>query len=218
MCFDTSFFNELRNLNGAALAPIIPNRYRPTVPEIYDHGDVSYGFLDTTVEFVKELNRRSRGRESFSFEFRANQDVPRHIYNYTKGRAFRKQLNVAFSAGDDENGDCVRIGLGFSLNQYQKMEGIDDYGDFIMNVASNPSRFDSTFAALGSYGEPDHVFSPALSSAIVMGDNPDFRDDWRFYGKLLYFNENQSQISNMDAFVDEVIGVFKNIRAAGFYP
>jgi len=218
MSFDINFFNELRALTGAVLAPIRPDKFRPSVPEIHRNGGVSSNFLITTCDFVRELYQRSRHREQFAIEFRANQDSPRHIYNYTKGRAFRKQLNVGFSAGNNEKDDCVRIGLGFSLNQNQKLEGITDYSDFILRVTTNSTHFDTTFVALGSYGEPNHIFSPRLSSTIVLGDTPDFNDDWRFYGKLLYFHSNQSLISNMNSFVNEVINVFNHIRTAGFYP
>lgn len=218
MSFDINFFNELRTLTGAVLAPIRPDRYRPSVPEIHMNGGVSNSFLITTCEFVRELYQTSRHREQFAIEFRANQESPRHIYNYTKGKAFRKQLNVGFSAGNNEDDDCVRIGLEFSLNQNRKAEGVADYNDFFISVSTNPSHFDTTFAALGSYGEPNHIFSPRLSSTIVLGDSPNFDEDWRFYGKLLYFRSNQSLISNMSSFVNEVINVFNHIRNTGYYP
>lgn len=187
MGFDINFFNELRTLTGAVLAPINPEKYRPSVPEIHKNGGLSSKFLITTCEFVRELYQQSRHREEFAIEFRANQDCPRHIYNYTKGRAFRKQLNVGFTAGENEKDDCVRIGLGFSLNQNEKLQGIDDYTDFILNVSANPTHFNNTFAILGNYGEPDHIFSPTLSAAKVLSDTPNFDDDWRFYGKTFVF-------------------------------
>jgi len=214
MSFDINFFNELRMLTPAVIAPITPEAYRPSVEELYLHNRVSRNFLLTTVEFVKKLYQKSNHRYHFAFEFRV---YPQHICNFSKRKAFRKQLNVGFWAGDDENNDCARIGLGFSLNMNEKQQGIDEYLNFLQDVRLNPNKFDNTFSRLGSYGEPTDIFSPNATSALVLSDSPDYNEDWRFYGKILCLNNFNDVFSSIDSFVDEVIRVFDHIRANGYY-
>ncbi len=215
MGFDINFFNELRTLTPAVIAPITPQAYRASVEELYQHqpSRVSIDFLMTTVEFVKKLYQKSNRRYRFTF-FRA---YPQHICNFSKGKAFEKQLNVGFSAGNNENEHFARIGLGFSLNMSQKEQGIDDYNDFWQSVKLNPNKFNNTFSQLGSYGEPTNIFFPSLNSALVINDKPNCNDDWRFYGKLLCLNNNHNILSSVDNFVDEVIQVFNHIRNSGYY-
>ncbi len=203
MGFDINFFNELKTLTSAVIAPINPEAYRPSVPELYQHNRVSDKFFMTTAEFVKKLYQKSNHRYHFALGFRV---YPQEIYNFSKGKAFRKQLNVGFSAGDNESQHCAKIGLGFSLNMNEKQKGIDEYLDFLQNVLRNQNKFNNTFSQLGSY-----------NSTLVLSDTPDFNDDWRFYGKSLCLNNYHNILSSVDSFVDEVIKVFDHIRANGYY-
>jgi len=59
LSFDINFFNELRTLTPAVIAPINPETYRPSVEELYLNNRVSRNFLMTTVEFVKKLYQKS---------------------------------------------------------------------------------------------------------------------------------------------------------------
>jgi hypothetical protein len=38
-----------------------------------------------------------------------------HIFNFPEGRAFRKQWNIAFTAGETSENDTASIELGFLL-------------------------------------------------------------------------------------------------------
>lgn len=214
MGFDKSFFNELSTLRDAVISPISPEAYRPSVKELHIHDKVTSKFLMLTADFVKKLYQKSKQRYHFSFDFRV---YPQHICNFTKAKAFRKQLNVGFTAGDNESEYAARIGLGFYLNMHENEQGVDEYLEFIKQVKTNPKHFDTTFSKIGSYGEPQHIFSPILNSTLVLADSPDYNDDWRFYGKLLNYNDNSDILSSVDKFVDEVISVFNYLRSSGYY-
>ncbi|MDM8555042.1 hypothetical protein QUF75_09965 [Desulfococcaceae bacterium HSG7] len=214
MSFDINFFNELSTLTPATIAPITPQAYRASVEELYLNSRVSRDFFMTTVEFVKKLYQKSNHRYHFAIGFRV---YPEHICNFSKGKAFRKQFNVGFSAGNNESEHCARIGLGFSLNRSEKQAGIDDYLNFLQDVRLNPKKFDYTFSQWGNYGEPINIFSPTASSTLVLNDTPNYNDDWRFYGKLLCLKDNYAILSSVDNFVDEAIKVFNHIRNSGYY-
>ncbi|MCP4757147.1 MAG: hypothetical protein GY866_40305 [Proteobacteria bacterium] len=214
MGFDIDFFKELQKLTATAIAPVRPQAYRPTVKELFEDDLVSKNFFDQTIELVKTLYHKSKKKYHFAFEFRV---YPQHILDFTKGMAFRRQMNIGFTAGNNEGEHTARIGLGFLLNYNAKPKGIDEYLHFLDKVKKNPADFDTTFSKLGSYGEPESVFNPRLSASAVLKDSPDYNDDWRFYGKQLNLRDHADILTSIDSFVDEVIAVFEHIQHSGFY-
>lgn len=222
MPFDELFFDELRCMTEARIAPVAPLGYRlrPTVPELKGNGIVSDAFSSVTTEFVRELSIRSRGEYSFDPQFRA---YPQHIANFSLRRAFRKQLNVGFSAGTDRSKDYVRIGLGFRIDQRFKDEGYMDYWEFQKEVQRDQTSFDNTFTALGNYFEywdEPNAADPwshwPLDSSWVVADQPG-SDAWRFFGKVLFWSSHNEIVSDCHLFVEEVERVFDQIKGAGYY-
>lgn len=161
MSFDRHFFDELRTLTKPLVEQIDPVNFRPSVTELYNAGIVSHGFLNTLGDLVKGIYKTGF---KLSPSFRA---YPQHICTFPDGKAFRKQINIGFYAGDDPAHDHVRIGLGFRLNQEISQKGIDEYVDFLGDVAERPAEFDGTLAALGGYAEPEHLLEThPLSNSI----------------------------------------------------
>jgi hypothetical protein len=212
MGFDKEWFNELRQLSDQAIAVINPKSFRPTVDELVTHDLVSNNFLNSTLELVKGLNKT---KFPFSPLFRV---YPGHICNFPRGKAFRKQWNIGFYAGDDPSQDCTRIGIGFSLNKEMSQQGIDEYVDFIEKIAEHPEKFDSTFHELGNYAEPHHLLTQQPLSSTIIADQPNFNDDWRFFGKILVYSSehDRSILNSIDMFIDESAAVFDHINQSGF--
>lgn len=215
MGFDENFFDELRLLTAEAIAPVTPQKYRPTVSELYHENRVSRPFLMKTMDLIKELNMRNSGY-GFDPNFRV---YPQHITNWSRKKAFRKQLNVGFCAGDNPKEDSARIGLGFSLSYNNKPRGVDDYLEFLENVRSQPTNFDNLLSELGNYceGLPPLASSHSMLSEQVLTDKPDYNDDWRFFGKILYRHTSANILSSLNLFVDEIVNVFDKITGAKFY-
>lgn len=130
---------------------IDPESFRPSVTELYNAGRVSHGFLNTLGDLVKGIYKAGH---KLSPSFRA---YPQHICTFPDGKTFRKQINIGFYAGDDPAHDHVRIGLGFRLNQEMSPSGIDEYVDFLVDIAERPAEFDAVFSSLGGYAEPEHL-------------------------------------------------------------
>lgn len=210
MGFDVKFFDELRTLTRPVVEQIDPVNFRPTVTELYNAGHVSHGFLNTLGDLVKGVYKA--GHKLYP-SFRA---YPQHICTFPDGKAFRRQINIGFYAGDGPENDYARIGLGFSLNQEMSQKGIDEYVDFLGDIAERPDEFDSTFASLGGYAEPEHLLDIHPLSRAVLADKPDFSDDWRFYGKCLTRKDDEAVLSSIDSFIREAVSVFDKITKAGF--
>lgn len=210
MPFDKHFFDELRTLTRPVVEQIDPEKFRPSVTELYNAGLVSHAFLNTLGDIVKGVYKAGH---KLSPAFRA---YPQHICTFPDGKAFRKQINIGFSAGDDPAYDHARIGLGFRLNQEMSQNGIDEYADFFGDVAESPDEFDSTFASLGGYAEPDDLLDIHPLSKAVLADKPDFADDWRFYGKCLTRRDDEAVLNSMDSFIREAVSVFDKLTKAGF--
>lgn len=213
--FDTTFFDELRLLTAANIAPVSPQSYRPTVSELYQENRVSRQFLIETMDLIKTITTRNAAYR-FDPDFRV---YPQHITNWSRKRAFRKQLNVGFYAGDNPDEDSVRIGLGFRLNYNEKSQGVDEYLEFLAKIQSDPIHFDNLLSGLGNYAEgltPQGNPAAPLSAQILV-DSSDYNDDWRFYGKVLYCSTGASILASLNLFVDEIISVFDQITRAGYY-
>jgi hypothetical protein len=76
----------------------------------------------------------------------------RHVVNFPRGSAFRKQWNIGLNAGDNLDGDYVRIGVGFRLSPHESL-GITEYLEFREEVRRKQAAFDRAFQSLGSYYE-----------------------------------------------------------------
>lgn len=212
--FTHGWFDELRALDSATVAhvPPLPGNYRPTINQFGIAGMVSHAFVETA-EHVQRILYQTPYR--FEAPFRVWE---RHLANFPAGRAFRKQWNIAFTAGTDSDDDCARIGIGFRLSRGQCHEGVDDYTDFVMAVGQRPQDFDITFAALGNYAEmPDALVVAPLSGQILNDPQLDLDDDWRFFGKCLNRAAAGAVLDDVDLFVQEAINVFTAISHAGFY-
>ena len=215
MGFDISFFKELQSISGSDALSERPEGYLPRVEELRSRKIVSDGFYEQTVDLVKKLYIKSKKRYQLDFAFRVH---PRHIFSLSKGKTLRKQLNIAFTAGENETEFTARIGLGFSLNAYLNTKGVTEYVDFLTNVSDNPELFDTVFSKLGCYGEPTEYFNPKLTASLALLDKPDYdRSDWRFYGKLLNYHDHKDILSSTESFVEVAISVFDEIRKAGYY-
>jgi hypothetical protein len=75
-----------------------------------------------------------------------------------------------------------------------------------------PQTFDATFGVLGSYAE-GLPLGTTLSAAAIRNDNPEFADDWRFYGKCIIDPNVLQSLNRLNTSVD----VFDVIRTAGFF-
>jgi hypothetical protein len=165
-----------------------------------------------TVELVRAFERT---RYRFSPYFRVYE---RHICDFPKGKAFRKQWNIGFYAGLNPSEDCVRIGLGFSLNMPRNMDGIEEYVEFVNNVKSYTSHFDNVFNRLGGYAEPEPLMATKPLSSAILQDSPDYNDDWRFFGTCLIFSDpaDAKVIADTDKLVQRAVDVFEQINKSGF--
>jgi hypothetical protein len=212
--FDAKWFDELRLVLESKLSLVHPQNIRPTVHELLGAKIVSSIFVKTTTELLREL---AKTRYPFDKDFAAYE---RHITGFPKGRAFRKQWNIGFYAGEKRNEDCCRIGLGFKLNQHYGPEGIDDYADWTVKVSGRPTNFNGLFLRLGPYSEPEILFKNSKSlAARIHSDAPDLIDDWRFYGRLLSVNKpsDTTILKNPSRLAQYAAQTFEAIQTAGFY-
>lgn len=225
MSFDAAWFDELRGLSEENIQVTRErgiDAYVPHVGELCLDGYLSVKFVEETEDFVRLM-----GKTSFRFDvpFRAYQ---RHIVNFPKGRAFRKQWNIAFTAGEIPEEDYVRIGIGFRLSQRESeyMTGIEEYLEFREQARLRAETFDEVFRGLGGYYENDDMrplgasgFAPSGAglSHIVIADSPS-PECWRFFGKRLTVRdaEDLSVIRSHERLRDVLVDVFERIKRAGF--
>lgn len=204
MNINKDFFNELRSINRSELAVIAPELFRPRVSELHASGLVSQQFVNTIESLVRKLNRR-RKRFAFMPDFIA---YPGHICTFPDGRAFRRQLNIGFFAGEDQENDGIRIGLGFPINREFSQEGWSYYTDFLIKVVAFPEVFDLFFERVGSYAEPASLMIVSPMSLSIKQHTPDQDSDWRFFGQYLSWEKHKEIICRMDLLVDEMTCVF----------
>ena len=149
-----------------------------------------------------------------------------HMVNFPKGRAFRKQWNIAFTAGENPDGDYLRIGLGFRLSHYEHAPSIEEYLEFREQVRRQSTGFDAAFQALGNYYEfwdsevPEIAITENADNAlslVVINDDPPL-NGWRFFGKRLWVCEpqNQTVINSHEGLRETAIAIFDRIQRAGF--
>src|ERR1700733_3605329 len=182
--FDWAWFDELRTLTEPRIARVPKEAFRPTIGEVraYDSRALSDRFVRVIDDLIRGLARTDY---PMSGRFRVEE---RHIYTFTDGHAFKRQWNIAFTAREDSSEDTARIGLGFRFIRNFDSGAIDEYGEFIMAVAQRRKDFDSLFAGLGNYIErPGGMFvtGPLSDEVLSNQHQPDFEDDWRFYGRCL---------------------------------
>ena len=204
MIFEQDFFNELRSINQSDLGGIIPDSIRPRVSELKVAGIVSPHFAALLETLVKKLHKK-RKAIIFNADFIA---YPGHICTFPDGRAFRRQLNIGFFAGENPDHDGIRIGLGFSINKNFSQAGVDEYTDFLVKVVSAPDIFDEFFGKGGGYIEPEMLNSVLPMSFSIREHSPDYGGDWRFFGRYLSWRNDRDIICDMDLLVEEMIRVF----------
>ena len=221
MPFDADWFNELRMVSENRLRETRESGidgYVPHVGELCRDGHVTNRFLDETLQFVRLMLRTSYRLDTF---FRCYEQ---HVVNFPKGRAFRKQWNIAFTATDDADKDHLRIGLGFRLSAYEDAPGIPEYFEFREQVRKQPTAFDRAFQTLGNYyefwdSETDKSINDNAStlSPVVINDEPPL-NGWRFFGKRLWVHHPQTQdvLSSHERLRDTAISAFAEIQRAGF--
>lgn len=215
MGFDKDWFNHLRDMSQEIIEKAYARgigELRPNVAELCGYRLVHTGFYMKTVELVRAFEKT---KYKFSPYFRAYE---RHICDFPKGKAFRKQWNIGFYAGSAPSEDCVRIGLGFSLNMQISMEGIEEYMEFVNKVRTKPSHFDAVFNRLGGYAEPEHLTATKSLSSAVLADSPRYDDDWRFFGSCLRFADpdDMKVITDTTKLVHQAVDVFDQIEQSGF--
>ena len=223
MSFDAAWFNELRGISINKLQETRENGisgYVPHVGELCRAGHVTGRFLDETLKFIRIM---SKTRYHFATFFRGYE---RHILNYPRGRSFRKQWNIAFTAGDSPVEDYVRIGVGFRLSAHEAAHGILEYLEYRDLVSLNKRVFNQTFRDLGNYYEFLNLEPPGpftcentdddLSSYII-DDQPPL-NGWRFFGtRLMTHNEKDNEMINSHSKLkDFIIDTFNTIQEAGF--
>jgi hypothetical protein len=206
--FDRAWFDELRTLDAVAVQALPREAFVPHLHEAQFAGAVSNAFGQVAMDLLRGLYQT---RYPFARDFCVYE---RHICVFPVGRAFRGQWNIGFYASDSrEEPDYARIGVGFRLRRDIGPEGIDDYTDFVQRVLANPQSFDATFRALGNYAEGLPPGTP-LSAAAIRNDNPNFDDDWRFYGKCV---SDPNILQSLNRFLSTSLDVFDTIRRAGFF-
>jgi hypothetical protein len=216
MAFDSIWFDELRKLDEIEISKVThPRGFRPAMDELYHAGVISQNFIIQTLNLVRALHKT---RYPFDRQFVAYE---RHITNFPKGRAFRKQWNIGFTGGDAPEEDYIRIGIGFRLGllgEESGQKGVDDYLDYKQRIIKNPSTFDHTFNLLGKFTEPENLASSSSLAQSFLSDKPNFNDDWRFFGKKLKFSnpEDRQKMLVIDELVKEAIRVFDHITKCGF--
>jgi hypothetical protein len=221
--FDAGWFSELRGLSEDHLRDTRAQGiagFVPHVGELCGAGHLSARFLDDTTAFVHAMDRT---RYRFDRYFRA---YKRHVVNFPKGRAFRKQWNIGCTAGDHPEDDYVRIGLGFRLSGHEDASGVEDYLEFRRDVGSRPAAFNSTFQSLGNYhefadwedGDRDESgnYVGDLSELVIRDEPP--LEGWRFFGRQLSMDDPQERavVGSFDRLRDTSVEVFEAIRSAGF--
>jgi hypothetical protein len=220
--FDAVWFSELRQLSDDRLSH---TRLRgiagfvPHVGELCRDGHVTDYFLDETTRFVSFIEETQYRLDTF---FRA---YKRHVVNFPRGRAFRKQWNVGFSADGDPGGDFVRLGIGFRLSGYEEARGIQDYLEFREHIRNHREAFDRLFQPPGNYYEimdwepagRDESANHIPLSDVVVADQPPL-DGWRFFGRRLWVRDPQDQavIGSHTRLRDAAVDIFTRIQAAGF--
>jgi hypothetical protein len=223
MPFDAAWFDELRGLSEDQLRETRElgiDGYVPHVGELCRDGHITSRFLEETLHFVRIM---ARTRYRFDTFFRAYE---RHVVNFPKGRAFRKQWNIAFTAGDSPDEDYVRIGIGFRLSAHEEAPGIEEYLEFREQVRRRQAAFDQTFQVLGNFYEflnlepPGPFISESAAGAlslIIIADQPPL-NGWRFFGRRLWVHDPQDQavIGSHERLRDAVIDVCDRIQRAGF--
>jgi hypothetical protein len=223
MPFDAAWFDELRGLSEGQLRETRElgiDGYVPHVGELCRDGHITGRFLEETLRFVRVMTRT---RYRFDAFFRAYE---RHVVNFPKGRAFRKQWNIAFTAGESPDEDYVRIGIGFRLSAHEEAPGIEEYLEFREQVRHRQAAFDQTFQALGNYYEfldweppgPSIAKSAAGAlSLIILADQPPL-DGWRFFGRCLWVHDpgDQAVIGSHERLRDALVDVYDRIQRAGF--
>jgi hypothetical protein len=220
MPFDVGWFDELRALSQGQLEETRARgieRFVPNVGELCAAGCVSPRFLNETTAFVEMMAQTPYPLDRF---FRAHE---RHVFNFPKGRAFHKQWNIGFTAGKDPRGDCVRVGVGFTLPP-QESDGYVEYLTFLRQVQGRRADFDRIFQALGNYCEfiepPERSIAGRAAvplSAIVVDDELPL-SGWRFFGRCLRAHEVQDQaiIRSHEQLSVAAVSVFDQIQGAGF--
>jgi len=225
MSFDASWFDELRGLSEEKLRLTCIrgiDGFVPHVGELCQYGYLSSRFVEETEKFVSMMKTTPY---KFAPFFRAYEQ---HIVDFPKGRAFRKQWNIGFSAGDDPGEDCVRIGIGFRLSpsDSEYTTGIEEYLEFREQARLRPAVFDELFRGLGNYCEIDGTLPLANSesttaggamSKILIEDQPEL-ECWRFFGKRLMVRDTSDQAvtSSHERLRDVVVDVCGRIQHAGF--
>lgn len=223
MPFDSGWFNELRQLSSGRLRETRArgiDGFVPHVGELCRDRHITDHFLNETISFVRAMEGT---HYRFDIFFRAYE---RHLVNFPKGRAFRKQWNIGFTAGDDLSGDFVRIGLGFRLSGHEGARGIEEYLEFREHVRNHREAFDRTFQPLGNYyetvdwdparrDESDSHIGP-LSLAVISDEPP--LDGWRFFGRRLWTRDPQDQtiIGSDDGLRDAAVDTFTRIENGGY--
>lgn len=215
MPFDQAFFDELGALDATAADSVLPSRgYRPSVQDLADARVVSAHFLTATRMFVGAMAREGKPAYRLDEHFRA---YAHHITNFTAGRAFRSQYNVAFTSDPVSGERYARVGIGYSLGPGLKPEGLTDYTNLVERLLKAPQTFDAVMARLGGgYAELAAPVHGPTAQALLAA-TPRRSDDWRFFGVRIPAAEIIALPSAKD-FAKRCISVFQSLEAAGFKP
>lgn len=209
--FNTGWFDELRKLTYSVVSRVAPPQ-GAYVPELNQFSNIvsDYSFLDATYKLIFRLNKLG---------YRLNplfKVYEQHICNFPKGTAFKKQINIGFTAGETSNDDFMRIGIGFRISTDERFRrGWEDYTDFYMESQRRKILFDNLFMQLGNYSEPDLVINNSMADGIKrdLSITPpkEFEDTWRFFGTRLMYNNvlDRAILHSMDDVVAKIDSVFK---------
>jgi hypothetical protein len=215
MGFDQAWFDELRTIDAIKIQKTRLqgiDHFVPHVGELLGDGHISYRFFQETNDLNMALNSTPYELDRF---FRVYE---RHICNFPRGKAFRKQWNIGFHAGENSEEDGIRIGIGFRLSISEKLNNATmEYLEYRELIKERADDFDRVFGSFGNYGEPDNIFRNGQLSQEIIDDSHN-AEDWRFFGKYLYHNSihDRKIIESTSLLVREIVSVFDHIKTNGF--
>lgn len=211
--FKEKWFQELSSFTQAKydMVQIPPNQRRPYLGDIMACKYVSKQFVRPIDQLIHSLYLTPFAiAPDFRFE-------PSHMYDYPKGRAYRQQWNIAFTALPETSDYWARVGIGFSINLMQNSEGGMDFTNFLNHIRTEPERFTALMSRHRNYTEPTQLGNS--NDLVAAFENYNLRaEDWVFFGRQFNFSipEDRVILEDVEKFVGASIGVFSDIRSSGF--
>lgn len=225
--FGRAFFDDLGEITAGDIEEArerfnVPYPMYVRVKHLRDISAVGEKFYQTTVNIFSYLmeNTSPRGnRYLFDAEFKVHS--PGHILDFTRYRAFQAQYNIGFTAGEDENEDRVRVGLGFRIDttssEDKRIDGAEQYWHYFKDVLRNkPKETKTIFKKYNivpeAYNNDKEANLPDIKSIIA--DQIDTPHAWRFFGHHLSPSDSTDKkiLGNFNRFMEHCHEVFDDIN------